>query len=165
MTSAAVREGRVADAAAINEIYNPYIRDSVATFETEPYTLEQRAAWIAEKRGARRLFVAEAAAGGLAGFANSSAFDPRGAYSTSVKVSVFLAPEAKGRGLGRALYAALFDALSGEDVHRAYALVVTPNPASEGLHAHFGFRRLATLSEVGRKFGRYRDVTWFEKAL
>ncbi len=70
-----------------------------------------------------------------------------------------------GRGFGEALYKASFVALCGADIHRAYGLIVAPNPASIALHEGVGFAHVATLNEVGRKFGRFHDVMWFEKRL
>jgi phosphinothricin acetyltransferase len=82
-----------------------------------------------------------------------------------VEVTVYLAPHAGGRGIGTLLYTALFEALAEEDVHRAYAGVAQPNEASTRLHERFGFRHVGTYREVGRKFGRYWDVAWYEKDL
>ena len=162
-----IRVASLDDAAAMNRVYNPFIEKTAVTFETSPLTLRDRRAWIEERQRDPRhpVFVACAADGAVVGFANAGSFDPRGAYETSVKVSVFLAPEARGRGFGPRLYKALFEALSSADVHRAYALIVAPNPGSARLHESFGFRHVATLSEVGRKFGRYHDVMWFEKRM
>ena len=64
-----------------------------------------------------------------------------------------------------ALYESLLKSLEGEDVHRAYAGIALPNPASIALHEKFGFKRVAHFTEQGRKFGRYWDVAWFEKPL
>lgn len=162
-----IRPATLDDAAGVNGVYNPFIRTSPATFEMQEHTSEERRQWLAAQARSPRtpVFVADDPRGDICGFASASPFDPRGAYETSVKTSVFIAPAAAGRGLGARLYERLFAALGGQDVHRAYALVVTPNPASVALHRKFGFRELATLSEVGRKFGRYHDVTWFEKRL
>ncbi|MEU8944606.1 N-acetyltransferase family protein [Streptomyces sp. NPDC048489] len=104
-------------------------------------------------------------AGRILGYATSSGFRPKAAYATSVEVSVYLAPGAGGRGVGTLLYEALFRALAGEDLHRAYAGVAQPNEASVRLHERFGFRHVGTYREVGRKFGRYWDVAWYEKDL
>jgi phosphinothricin acetyltransferase len=101
----------------------------------------------------------------ILGYATSSPFRPKAAYSTSVEVSVYCAPDALGLGIGTLLYEALFDALKGEDVHRAYAGIALPNDASARLHTRFGFRHIGTYHEVGRKFGRYWDVAWYEKRL
>ena len=164
MTGLVVRPAQVSDAAGINAVYNPFIRTSPITFETVEHTQPQRQSWIeAHARSPRHpVFVAEAG-GSLVGYANAAEFDPRTAYETSVKVSVFVDPARHKAGAGKALYAALFDALGRQDVHRAYALIVAPNPASVALHERFGFAYVSTLSEVGRKFGRYYDVMWFEK--
>ncbi|CAM5301397.1 N-acetyltransferase OS=Streptomyces tendae OX=1932 GN=GUR47_27290 PE=4 SV=1 [Streptomyces tendae] len=99
------------------------------------------------------------------GYATSSPYRAKPAYATSVETTVYVAPGAGGRGIGSLLYASLFDALAGEDLHRAYAAVAQPNEASARLHARFGFRHVGTYREVGRKFGRYWDVAWYEKPL
>jgi phosphinothricin acetyltransferase len=99
------------------------------------------------------------------GYACSSQFRTKPAYETSVETSIYLAPDAVGRGAGSRLYEYLFKALEDEDVHRAYAGIALPNPASIGLHERFGFKRVGHFTEQGRKFGRYWDVAWYEKSL
>jgi phosphinothricin acetyltransferase len=160
----AVRRATLADTEGINAVYNPFILETPATFETAPIEEAARRRWLEVRAENPRwpVFVAEAA-GPVIGFANASPFDERAAYETSVKVSVFIAPAAQGKGAGRALYQALFEALGRADVHRAYAGIVAPNPASVRLHERFGFSHVATYDEVGRKFGRYYSVMWFEK--
>ena len=162
-----IRPAQHADAAGINAVYNPFILETPATFETAPVDLEARRRWLDLRAANPRwpVFVAEDGESGIAGFANASPFDERQAYETSVKVSVFIGPAAQGKGVGSRLYAGLFDRLAGADVHRAYALIVAPNPASVALHRRFGFRHVSTLDEVGRKFGRFYSVMWFEKRL
>ncbi|MFC7221333.1 GNAT family N-acetyltransferase [Streptomyces polyrhachis] len=163
-----VRPGVEADLAALTGIYNHYVRETGVTFDTEPFTPEERRGWLLShpEDGPHRLKVAqEAATGRITGYATSSAFRPKPGYGTSVEVSVYLAPDAVGAGVGGALYAALFADLRGEDLHRAYAGIALPNEASIRLHERFGFAHLGTYREVGRKFGRYWDVAWFEKDL
>jgi phosphinothricin acetyltransferase len=161
-----IRQAREADLPRLNEIYDHYILHTPITFDVEPWTLEQRRAWFAQfgASGPYRLLVAEAE-GAPVGFAGTRPFRPKAAYRTSVETSVYLAPDAVGRGLGSALYRALFAALEGEDVHRALAGVTLPNPASLALHRRFGFRPIGTFREVGRKLGRYWDVQWLEREL
>lgn len=163
----AVRSAAPDDAGGINAVYNPFIRTSAATFEVDEISEEGRRDWLTSRLADPRtpVFVAIDAPGRVAGFAGAAPFDPRRAYETSVKVSVFIDPAHQGRGLGARLYQALFGLLSSADVHRAYALIVAPNPASVALHQRFGFRHVSTLDEVGRKFGRYHSVMWFEKRL
>ncbi|MEU9460424.1 GNAT family N-acetyltransferase [Streptomyces sp. WC2508] len=166
-----VRPGIEGDLVALTDIYNHYVRETTVTFDTTPFTPEQRLPWLRShsEDGPHRLLVAKAVRivgpFSILGYATSSAFRPKAAYSTSVEVSVYCAPWATGSGVGTLLYTALFEALAGEDVHRAYAGVTRPNDASVRLHERFGFRHVGTYAEVGRKFGTYWDVAWYEKRL
>jgi phosphinothricin acetyltransferase len=128
--------------------------------------MEQRRAWFShyDVVGRHRLLVADEDDRVL-GYATSSPWHTRRAYETSVETSIYLAPDATGRGVGTGLYARLFEELASEDVHRAYGGLTIPNPASMALHEHFGFERVAYFTEQGRKFGRYWDVAMYEKPL
>ncbi|MCM2393387.1 GNAT family N-acetyltransferase [Streptomyces albipurpureus] len=171
-----VRAGAEADLEALTELYNHYIRETPITFDIDTFTPAQRLPWLLShpEDGPYRLLVARDVRnadgssenrGTLLGYATSSAFRPKAAYSTSVEVSVYCAPEAAGLGIGTLLYERLFQALEGEDVHRAYAGITQPNEASARLHARFGFRPIGTFTEAGRKFDRYWDIVWYEKKL
>jgi phosphinothricin acetyltransferase len=159
-----IRRGEAGDAAAINDIYNHYIRETAITFDIEEWALARREAWLAGFEGHPRhtLLVAEAA-GRVTGFACTREYRPKAAYETTVETTIYLAPGEHRRGTGRRLYTALFAAVAGADIHSFVAGITLPNPASVGLHEAFGFRRLGTYHEVGRKFGRYWDVAWFER--
>jgi phosphinothricin acetyltransferase len=139
---------------------------SPVTFDITPFTVARRRAWFDAHpaTGPHRLLVAESA-GRVVGYATSSAFRPRPAYDTSVETSVYCASDQGGRGAGTLLYEGLFTLLGQQDVHRAYAGIALPNDASERLHQKFGFTPLGVYREVGRKFGRYWDVAWFEREL
>jgi phosphinothricin acetyltransferase len=163
-----VRPCTAADLPQITAIYDHYIRDTAITFDIDPWTVEQREAWFAhyDVTGRHRaLVVVGADDPEVLGYATSSQYRPKQAYETSVETSVYLRPDAGGSGLGTLLYAALFDAIAGEDVHRAYAGITEGNPASDAIHARFGFVPWGTSSETGRKLGRFWDVTWWEKRL
>jgi len=161
-----VRPGEAEDLEQVNEIYNHYVAKSPATFDIDPITMDARREWFTHysATGRHRLFVAVDGSRVL-GWATSSPLRPRKAYETSIETTVYVAPDDVGRGIGAALYHALFEALAGEDIHRAYAGVTQPNPASVALHERFGFVRAAVYTEQGRKFGRYWDVAWFERAV
>ncbi|MDQ1036836.1 phosphinothricin acetyltransferase [Streptomyces sp. V3I8] len=167
-TEVQVRPGAAGDLDALTDIYNHYVRETPITFDTVAFTPEERRPWLLShpEDGPHRLMVAvDTDSQRILGYATSSAFRPKPAYGTSVEVTAYLAPDAGGRGVGTLLYEALFEALAGEDVHRAYAGIAQPNEASARLHARFGFRYVGTYREVGRKFGRYWDVAWYEKEL
>ncbi|MFJ2259412.1 GNAT family N-acetyltransferase [Streptomyces sp. NPDC087844] len=163
-----VRPGVQTDLGALTDIYNHYVRETPITFDTAVFTQEERRPWLLShpEDGPHRLMVAvDADSQRILGYATSSGFRPKPAYGTSVEVTVYLAPGAGGRGIGTLLYKALFEALAGEDLHRAYAGIAQPNEASTRLHERFGFRHVGTYREVGRKFGRYWDVARYEKDL
>ncbi|MFE1842294.1 GNAT family N-acetyltransferase [Streptomyces sp. NPDC059515] len=167
-TEIQVRPGTEGDLAALTDLYNHYVRETAITFDTVPFTPEERRPWLLSHLvdGPHRLLVATGAgAGRILGYATSSAYRTRPAYATSVETTVYVAPDAGRRGIGSLLYRSLFDALAGEDLHRAYAGIALPNEASVRLHERFGYRRAGTHREVGRKFGRYWDVAWYEKEL
>ncbi|GAV39004.1 GNAT family N-acetyltransferase [Streptomyces acidiscabies] len=167
-TEVQVRPGVEADLAALTELYNHYVRETPITFDTAVFTVEERRPWLLShpEDGPHRLMVAtDTDSQEILGYATSSPYRPKAAYSTSVEVTVYVAPGAGGRGVGTLLYEALFAALEKEDLHRAYAGIAQPNEASTRLHERFGFQYLGTYREVGRKFGRYWDVAWYEKAL
>jgi phosphinothricin acetyltransferase len=161
-----VRDALEEDLAAVNDVYNHYVTASHCTFDVEPLSLERRREWFTHygHHGRHRLLVA-VEEGRVVGYASSSRFRAKPAYDTSVETSVYVAEEAQGKGIGARLYERLFKALAGADVHRAYAGIALPNPASIALHERFGFKRAALFTEQGRKFDRYWDVAWYEKPL
>ena len=166
MSEVAIREAVAADLPALVEIYNHYIRETAFTFDVEPYTLETRRPWFAKFATTGRYRLLVAVQGSLLqGYLCTGPFREKAAYETSVETSIYLRPDCTGRGIGRGLYAALFEALRFEDVHRAYAGITQPNAASVALHERMGFVRVAHFSQVGRKFERYHDVAWYERAL
>ena len=187
MSSPLIRAARIDDAAAINRIYNHYIRHSAITFDIEPWSIERRRDWLAgfidgdgdnddggDNNGGDNgrgddgdiyhALVAELD-GGVAGFAFNHAFRAKPAYRRATETTVYAAADHQARGIGGALYAELFRRIESTDLHRAYAVIALPNPRSIALHRRFGFTRIATFSEVGYKFNKYIDAAWFEKAL
>lgn len=162
-----VRPATLDDLAALTEIYNHYIDTTAITFDLHRFAPEDRRPWFDEHRatGPHRLLVATDDQGRCAGYASTSRWRAKPAYDTTVESSVYCREEVVGRGCGTALYAALFDALRNEDIHTVVAGVSLPNPASIALHQRFGFRSVGVFHAVGRKFGQYWDVEWFERTL
>ena len=165
-SAASVRRAEHRDLARITEIYNHYIETTAITFDLKPYALEEREPWFAQfaASGRHQLFVSERA-GQVVGYAGSMQYRPKAAYETSVEVTIYVAPDERAFGVGPRMYHALFAALRGEDVHRALAGITLPNDASLRMHQRFGFALVGVYHEVGRKFGRYWDVGWYEKRL
>ena len=166
MADASIRPATRDDLQRLTEIYNYYIVNTAITFDFKTFEVEERAGWfnMHSDGGRYRLLVAEHG-GQVAGFANSHPFRTKQAYETTVETTIYCAPEANGKGVGSMLYGALFKALERVDINRAVAGITLPNDASIALHRKFGFTQVGVFTQNGRKFGRYWDVCWLEKAL
>lgn len=97
----------------------------------------------------------------MLGTAYAATYRPRPAYDLTRETSVYLAPDARGRGIGRTLYDELLRRVDADGIHVCLAVIARPNPASEALHRAVGFRHAGTLPEVGRKFDRWVDTAWW----
>ena len=166
MSEINIRLAERRDLPRLTEIYNYYVVNTPVTFDIEPYTVERREPWFAQfgTSGRYRLLVAERG-GDLIGYAGTTRFRPKAAYETTVETTIYCAPEEVGKGIGKHLYEALFEALRGEDIHRFVAGYVLPNPATAAIHERFGFKVVGVFRENGRKFGKYWDVCWVERAV
>jgi len=155
-----IRPATAADAAAIAAIYAPIVEARIISFETAAPTSEEMARRIETTLEMHPWLVFEDEAG-VAGYAYASPHASRDAYRWSVNVSVYNAERTRRRGLGRALYRALFEILRRQGFHMAFAGITLPNEASVGLHEAVGFRPVGVYREVGFKLGAWRDVGYW----
>jgi len=165
--STVVRDATVEDLPAIAAIYTHYTLRTTITFNIEVRTPREWRERFEEHivNGPHVLLVAEAE-GAVVGFVETQRFRPKPAYDRSVEVSIYVAPDQQGRGVGRALFTDLFGRLSGDGrFHRAFSIIALPNDASIALHERFGFVHRGTLTEAGFKFGQYLDVAYYERSL
>ena len=158
-----VRAATAEDAAAVATIYAPQVRDGYATFELDPpdatefarrMSSRPRLPWLVAEQG-----------GAVVGFAYASRFKERPAYRWTAEVTVYLAPAARGHGVGRALYDELLPAVASLGYLTACAGIALPNDASVGLHQAFGFTPVGVYRDVGFKLGQWRDVGWYQRRL
>jgi phosphinothricin acetyltransferase len=152
------------DAAAICEIYNSFVRDTIITFEETPVSTAEMAQRISDVTARFPWLVAEEQ-GAIAGYAYATPWKARSAYRFSVETTVYVAPGHVRRGVGAALYRDLIAALRKLDVHCAVGGIALPNPASVALHEKLGFKKIGQFVEVGRKFDRWVDVGYWELIL
>lgn len=159
-----VRTATRADAPALLEIYRPFVTDTAVSFELEPPTVaefQERIAASVDKWG---WLVAEQ--DGLpAGYAYAGSFRTRAAYRFSCEVSAYVHPDFRGRGVARRLYDELLVRLVERGYCTAYAGIVLPNDASVGLHRALGFQPVGVFQRAGWKFGRWHDVSWWQRPL
>ncbi len=153
------------DAAALAAIYRPIVEQTTISFELEaPSEVEMRSRMA--KLAPRYPWLVAVDRGSAAGYAYASPHRTRAAYASSVDVSVYVADAARRKGVGRALYAALFtDLAKTAAFHRAFAGIALPNDASVALHKRFDFEPIGIYHEVGRKFGRWIDVAWWQRSI
>ncbi|MGF1647431.1 MAG: GNAT family N-acetyltransferase [Kineosporiaceae bacterium] len=156
-----LRDATADDAAAIAAVYNPYVADTIVTFEEEPVTAREMASRVAGVRGAGLPWLVADTTQGVVGYASAGAWRSRAAYRHSVEISAYLAPRARGRGVGAALYGELFQRMRAAGVHTVAAGIALPNDASVALHERAGMRKVAHFPEVGRKLGRWIDVGYW----
>lgn len=159
-----IRPATAADCAAIAAIWNPIIRDTAITFTDLERTEAGLAQMLAEKAGAGFPFLV-AADGGVLGFATYGTFRNGPGYARTAEHTILLGPQARGRGVGRALMAAIEEHARGRGIHSLWAGVSAENPAGRAFHAAIGYAEVAVLPEVGWKFGRWIDLVLMQKIL
>src|SRR5688572_13184401 len=159
-----IRACRANDAAAIAEIYNHYVRETVVTFEETPVAAVEMAQRIADV-AARFPWLVWDDGRAVVGYAYAAAWKTRAAYRLSVETTYYIAPSHLGRGIGSKIYGALLDEARERGLHSAIGGVALPNPASVALHEKLGFKKVAQFAEVGRKFDRWVDVGYWQLIL
>ena len=162
--SPVIRVATIRDAERIAEIYAPAVTERVTSFEVVAPGADEMAARVNRVLAHFPWLVSELD-GRVIGYAYASAHHERAAYRWSADVAVYVGAEVHRRGVGTALYAALFEILAHQKIRNVYAGITLPNAASEGMHGRSGFSLVGTYHHVGYKFGAWHDVAWFERAV
>lgn len=152
------------DAAACAAIYDPYVRDTVISFEERAPSAEELAARIERYTRTHPWLVAEDD-GNVIGFAYACPHRERPAYRWAADVSVYVDRAHHRRGIGRRLYGELLELLDRQGIYTVCAGVTLPNEASVGLHEGFGFKPVGIYRRIGFKAGEWWDVGWWQLTL
>ncbi len=161
-----VRPATAGDATAIAAIWNPVIRDTLVTFTTAQKTEDDLRAMLEGKASAGLgFFVAVDDRATVLGFATYGPFRAGPGYRHTMEHTIVLAPDARGRGTGRALMLAVERHARARGVHSLWAGVSAGNPDGRAFHAALGYAEIAVLPEVGYKFGRWLDLVLMQKIL
>jgi len=160
-----IRVATAADAAAVTAIYAPIVADTCISFELVPPSIDEMRARIEATLPALPWLVSEDAGGALDGYVHAGRHRERPAYRWSVDVTAYVRADARGTGVGRRLYTALFAELVRLGYCQAFAGIALPNAASVGLHEAMGFAPIGVYRQVGFKQGAWRDVGWWQKPL
>lgn len=145
------------DAAAITAIYNPYIQDTVISFETEPLTVWQMAERISSIYPLYPYLVYEED-GQVMGYCYAHPWKERRAYRFTLETTIYLHPQAKSKGVGRMLMEALISECREAGFHSLLACITAENTDSVNFHLGLGFEQVSRFMQVGFKRGRWLDV-------
>ncbi len=165
-----IRASRDADMPAVTDLYAHYVRESTATFEVTPPTLEDMCARRADVLAKGLPFIVieeelqEGAGAAVVGYAYAQWFKPRPAYRFSAEISIYLSPAVHRRGYGRLLLQALIDQCEAAGLRKLISVIGdSGNAASIGLHAAMGFSHVGTVKACGWKFERWLDIVMMER--
>ena len=159
-----IRPATRSDAEEIQKIWNPWIKDSIVTFNSIEKTVGDVAALIAERQISYGFWVAELDSD-LAGFVTYAQFRQGIGYAGSMEHTIILSPKAQGKGVGRALMCRLEADAAAKSVHQMIAGVTGENKAGRDFHARIGYETVAIIPKVGYKFNRYHDLIVMQKIL
>jgi len=156
----AIRAAKLADAEGIRQIINYEILNGTSIFELEPRTLAAQRTWLQDRSGVHAVLVATPEDDdAVLGFSSLSPFHTRPAYNTTVENSVYVHQDHRGKGIGRALLVEIIELAQSHGFHTVIARISGKNEASVAAHQSVGFEVAGVEREVGRKFGRWLDVT------
>ncbi|HVN83584.1 MAG TPA: arsinothricin resistance N-acetyltransferase ArsN1 family B [Candidatus Binatia bacterium] len=159
--SSIIRLAAADDAAAIQAIYAPIVRDTAISFEVDPPSVDEMRRRI-DKTIVRWPWLVCERDGEVCGYVYASQHRERAAYRWSVDVTVYIHERARRCGVGRALYTSLFKLLALQGYANAYAGITLPNAGSVGLHERLGFTPVGVYRTVGYKLGAWHDVGWWQ---
>ena len=154
-----------ADAAAIAAIYAPICRDTAISFETDPPDAPEMARRMAHVAAAGLPWLVFDDAGAVLGYACAKPYNERAAYGWTLEATIYVHEAARGRGVGRALYTALFALVAAQGYHSIAAGITLPNAGSVGLHEALGFAPVGVYAAAGFKHGAWHDVGYWRRAL
>ncbi|MFO1327187.1 MAG: arsinothricin resistance N-acetyltransferase ArsN1 family B [Rubrivivax sp.] len=160
-----IRPARPDDAADIQAIYAPVVRDTPISFETEVPSVDEMRRRIVDTMRQYPWLVALDDAGAVSGYVYAGRYAERLAYRWSVGVTAYVREDCRGRGIGKSLYGALFERLAAQGYCQAYAGITQPNAASVALHESVGFTRVGIFANAGHKLGRWHDVGYWQRAI
>jgi phosphinothricin acetyltransferase len=159
-----IRRAKLADLAAITDIYNEAILTTTATFDTEPKNMTEQTQWFHAHDDRHPILVAEVD-GKVVGWASLTRWSDRCAYSDTAETSFYVHSAHRGRGIGRKLKDAIIAEARSLRYHTLIARVAEESHASIHLNKSAGFFHVGTLKQVGRKFGKLLDVHIMQKML
>jgi phosphinothricin acetyltransferase len=160
-----IRDATAADCSSMLTIYNEIVSNSTAIFSDVPRSEEQQMYWYEDRASHDQPVLVACDEHGVLGFASYGPFRTWPGYRHTVEGSIYLATEARKRGFGAQLLNTLIERAAAAQLHTMIAGIDGENLASMRLHERLGFTRVAQLKQVGRKFDRWLDLTFYQRML
>lgn len=157
-----IRNVQLSDAKRIAEIYNPYITDTIVTFEEVPVSEQDIAERIKQITAKNFPYIVYEDNGVVVGYAYLSNWRSRPAYNITLETSIYIDEKAQAKGLGSILYAELINRARELNLHSLIGVISLPNPISQKLHKKFNFKLIGNFKESGLKFGKFIDVEFWQ---
>ena len=159
-----IRKVHLQDAKAITDIYNEYVINSTATFDTQPLELEEMQSRIIQLSANYPYFVYETD-GVVAGYCYAHAWKEKAAYKFTLETTVYISPQYIGKGIGKQLMQSLIEECRKKGYHALIACITEGNEISNLLHTQLGFKQVSHFEKVGLKFDRWLGVLDYELIL
>lgn len=159
-----IRPVQLSDAETIRAIYQPYVTETAITFEVDVPTVQEFESRIIKTLTQFPYLVAEVD-GKVVGYAYASTYYARAAYDWTTELSIYVTKEARGQGIGSALYTALEEELQARGYLRFLACIAVPNEASISMHEKRGYVQVAHFPKIGYKFNKWHDIVWMQKTI
>ena len=160
-----IRDATTGDLPRILEIHNEAIANSTAIWDETLADLDERRRWLDDRRANGFPVLVADVDGAVAGYASYGVWRAKSGYRYTVENSVYVHVDHHRRGIATALMTALIERARAGGIHVIVASVESSNTTSIALHERFGFRIVAQMPEVGRKFGRWLDMTYLQLTL
>lgn len=160
-----IRKAHLEDIYSIRDIYNEAVLNTTATFDTEEKSVEERMQWFLDRDENFPVMVAVLEER-VVGYASLNKWSDKKAYDVLAEISLYIAPEARGKGIGKKLIEILVEtAVEHTNLHSLIARITEGNQHSIYLHEINGFEKIGLMKQAGKKFGRLLDVTLMQKML
>ena len=158
-----IRKAEKRDIPELTEIYNYEVRNGVATLDIHEKTITEREVWFNAHTSGNHILIVSEDNGKVTGYASLSPYREKEAYSSTVELSVYVAPDCREKGVASELLSNILEfAKNDPATHLVVSVITAGNDASVHLHEKFGFTYCGTIHQVGVKFGKYFDIVNYE---
>lgn len=160
-----IRDARFEDAEAIRAIYNDAVINTTAVFDYTARESQAQIDWLKMKADQKLPVLVAEQAGRVLGYCSYGPFRPWPAYLYTVENAIYVAPDARGKGIGKLLLPPLLEIAKAHGLRTMIAGITADNAASLRLHERLGYEKAGLIREAGWKFERWLDLIFLQRML